>query len=252
MNIDALRDLERAGVRWELGETPVGARTSTATNAPSPAMTTDVPGMRPGPTVVPACAPITPPDAQMAANAATDINALAAAIGAFNHPLRTTAGHVVLPHVGTPGGLMIITDTPGAEDDATGRILSGPAGDMMDKMMAAIGLGRDVVSIVPLVFWRTPGGRTPTREELDLAHPFVARAIDLIGPRVILTLGTLPASEIAGRSLPREHGMATQLPSGALAMPIFHPNYLLLKPDAKRDVWTALQSVQNMLKDPEK
>jgi len=168
----------------------------------------------------------------------------------FNHPLRATATNTVLPHV-APGKLLIVTDIPGSDDDATGNILSGPTGELMDKMLAAIGLSRDVVSILPMIFWRTPGGRTPTRVELDMSRPFVDRAIELLHPSVIITLGTLPATELAGINLAKSHGVATVLDSGATLVPIFHPNYLLLKPAAKRDVWTALQNVQNILKSAE-
>ena len=68
---------------------------------------------------------------------------------------------------------------------------------------------------------------------------------------MIITLGTLPATELAGINLAKSHGVATVLDSGATLVPIFHPNYLLLKPAAKRDVWTALQNVQNILKSAE-
>ena len=144
-----------------------------------------------------------------------------------------------------------MTDVPGSDDDATGNVLSGATGELMDKMLAAIGLSRETVSIVPMVFWRTPGGRTPSRTELDMSRPFVDRAIELLRPSVILTLGTLPATELANINLAKSHGVATALENGITVVPIFHPNFLLLKPAAKRDVWTALQNVQNILKSAE-
>jgi DNA polymerase len=102
-----------------------------------------------------------------------------------------------------------------------------------------------------MIFWRTPGGKTPTRQDLDLARPFIDKAIELIKPAVILTLGTLPATEIANINLAKSHGQSVKLDNGAILMPIYHPNYLILKPAAKRDVWTALQNVQNILKNAE-
>jgi DNA polymerase len=98
---------------------------------------------------------------------------------------------------------------------------------------------------MPLVFWRTPGGRTPAREELDLARPFVDRAIELLGPSAILTLGTLAAGEIANAKLPKQHGELFE----DKIMPIYHPNFLLLKPDSKREVWEALQNLRKLLKN---
>lgn len=254
MNIDALRDLELAGVKWEISDTPLALRCARPAPQAAPAgpVATPVPAARGPQNVVPAAAPLSPDAAVAAANGATDIPALCRAIADFNHPLRAMARQVVLPHIGTPGDLMIVTDIPGADDDASGQILTGPAGELMDKMLSAIGLSRAQTTIVPLVFWRTPGGRTPTDEELKLARPLVNRLIELAPPRVILTLGTLAAAQMGGRTLPREHGTVATLDGGITVMPIYHPNFLILKPDAKRDVWTALQVVQNLLKDVKK
>ena len=145
--------------------------------------------------------------------------------------------------------MLILTDIPSSDDDATGTVLSGTSGELMDKMLAAIGLSRSDVSIVPMIFWRTPGGRSPSAQELELARPFVDKAIELIGPRVILSMGTLPAVEYANVNLAKCHGVAVEMENGVTFVPIFHPNYLILKPAAKRDVWTALQNVQNILKN---
>ena len=170
----------------------------------------------------------------------------------FNHPLRAGATNPVPPHVApTPNGLLIITDMPGADDDASGRILSGPAGELMDKMLAAISMSRENVSIMPMLFWRTPGGRSPSATELEMARPFVNKALELLKPRLILTLGTLPAMELASVNLGKSHGSVNDTSFGAKLIPIYHPNYLLLKPAAKRDVWNALQIAEKMLKSPE-
>lgn len=273
MLCDDLRDLEMAGVRWELTDFPFVAADAAARAANSAAGanenvagTANVGGASDGTapnvtgrvatSIVPPIAPIIPMSVETAAAMAarpTDMESLCRMIAEFNHPLRGGATNVVLPHVAPmPNGMIIITDIPGAEDDATGTILSGAAGELLDKMIGAIGMTRENVSILPMVFWRTPGGRTPSQAELDLARPFVDRAIELLRPRVILTLGTLPAAQIASATLPRGHGVPVELPGGAVCMPIYHPNYLILKPAAKRDAWTALQNVQNLLKSAEK
>ena len=252
-----LQDLELAGVRWELAEEPIMApkvqklppepelpqRQTSATIIAEIGRTTNA--------VVP---PITPMQTMsidtvraMAARP-NDMYTLNRMIGELNHPLRAVATNTVLPHVGN-GKLMIITDIPSTDDDASGNVLSGANGELMDKMLNAIGQSRETTSIVPMLFWRTPGGRTPTREELDLARPFIDRAIEILQPQVILTLGTLPATEIAGANLAKAHGVAITTENNITIMPIFHPNYLILKPAAKRDVWNALQIVQNILKN---
>ena len=179
----------------------------------------------------------------------SDIDSLCRMIGEFNHPLRRDATNVVLPHIASnSNGIMILTDMPSADDDKTGKILSGTSGDMIDKMLESVKMSRNTVSIVPVLFWRTPGGRTPTKSEIDLARPFVERIIEIIKPKIIVTLGTLPASEFGNVQLPKNHGIMVDTTYGAKLIPIYHPNYLLLKPSAKRDVWNTLQNLQNLLK----
>ena len=255
-----LRDLELAGVVWELSDTPISAprprsvSESVPVESPRQTAATVIAEIGRGSAgVVPPIAPtqtVSMDTVRSMASRPTDMATLNRMICELNHPLRTGATNTVLPHIGN-GGLMILTDIPSSDDDATGTVLSGAAGDLMDKMLAAIGLSRMCVSIIPMVFWRTPGGRTPTRAELDLTRPFINRAIELLNPRVILTLGTLPATEMAGVNLAKSHGVPVCVLNGITLVPIFHPNYLLLKPTAKRDVWTALQNVQNILKSAE-
>lgn len=258
MSCDMLHDLELAGVRWELADMPISVpvvdkKEDVITPSRPTAATVMAEIGRVATSVVPPVAPsqtLSVETVRAMASRPNDIATLLRMIGEFNHPLRATATNTVLPHIGQ-GDLLILTDIPGTEDDATGKILSGPNGELMDKMLAAIGLLRANVSIVPMVFWRTPGGRSPARMELDLSRPFVERAIELLHPRVILTLGTLPATEIAGINLAKSHGTPVVLENGITLMPIYHPNFLILKPAAKREVWTALQNVQNILKSAE-
>jgi len=244
MNI-LLKDLVMAGVQWELSETSVGFMEMVSHANATPSRTRTA-------AVVPATAPATPMDIETAnamASRPTTMDALNRMILEFNHPLRGGATNVVVPTVAkNPNSLVVITDIPSGDDDASGNILSGAAGELLDKMLAAIGMSRESVSILPLIFWRTPGGRTPTRIELDLARPFVSRAIELLEPCAILTLGTLSATEIAGVDLMKNHGGEIVLPNDIHVFPIYHPNYLILKPGAKADVWNVLQNVQKMLK----
>ena len=247
-----LRDLSLYGVKWELNNIPMVLRATkqpSAANEMSGVSTSDG---RTKTTVVPPIEPVVGMSVDTVRSMAgrpCDMLSLNRMISEFNHPLRAGATNVVLPSVASaPNGLVIITDIPSGEDDISGKILSGGAGDLLDKMLSAINMTRENVSIVPLVFWRTPGGRTPSQCELDLTRPFVDKALDLLKPRVILTLGTLAANQVAGVNLPKAHGSVNKLESGAVCVPIFHPNYLMLKPAAKRDAWTALQLVQNLLK----
>lgn len=242
---EMLKDLSAAGVKWELADTAIGFLSDVV--APTvPARTRIVS------TIVPPIAPVAPVSVDTARACAMrpmTADALARMISEFNHPLRSGVTNVVLPHVAeNPNGVMIITDIPSSEDDASGNILSGGAGELLNKMLTAIGMSRENVHISPIVFWRTPGGRTPNRSELDLSRPFLDRFIELTEPRVIITLGTVAAAEICGTDLMRAHGAEKTLPNGAHAFSIYHPNYLILKPAAKAAVWTVLQNIQNLLK----
>ena len=243
---EMLKDLLAAGVKWELGDTAIGFL-SDLVPPTAPART------RVFSTVVPPIAPVAPVSIETVRACAmrpTTTSALCRMISEFNHPLRGGATNVVLPYVAdNPNGVLIITDIPSSEDDASGKILSGGAGELLDKMLAAIGMSRDNVNISPIVFWRTPGGRTPTRNELDLSRPFLDRFIELTEPRIIITLGTVAASEICATDLMRNHGTETILPNGVHAFSVYHPNYLILKPTAKAAVWTVLQNIQNLLKN---
>ena len=245
MNI-LLKDLVMAGVQWELCDNSIGFMEMVSNNTNHVARTRTS-------SVVPPISPTTPMDIETAtamASRPTTMDALSRMILEYNHPLRAGATNVVTPTAASnPNGLVVIPDIPSSDDDSSGNILSGAAGELMDKMLGAIGMSRDNVSIMPLIFWRTPGGRTPTRIELDLARPFVNRAIELLEPRIILTLGTLAAGEIAGVDLMKNHGNEVVLPNDIHVFPIYHPNYLILKPGAKAAVWEVLQNVQKMLKN---
>lgn len=247
-----LQDLMLCGVKWEINEVsniptkPDSAKQKTESGILRTTTSTIVPPIAPAQTVS-----LTTVVSMVARP--NDIDSLCRMIGEFNHPLRRGATNVVLPYIAqNPCGLMILTDMPGAEDDALGKILSGTSGEMINKMLNAIDISRDSVSVVPMLFWRTPGGRTPKVEEIDLSKPFVERLIQMINPAVILTLGSLPAAEFGHIQLAKEHGKIIDTDFGAKLMPIYHPNYLALKPSAKRDVWEALQNIQNLLKTVQK
>lgn len=245
-----LQDLALSGVKWELNEMAFG---QVQADIDSGAFVRPTERTRVSSSVVPPIAPVVPVSIETAnAMAARPLgtDALLRMISEFNHPLRAGGTNVVLPNVPqNPNGLFVITDIPSNEDDACGRILTGKTGDLFDKMLAAIGTSRDNVAISPLIFWRTPGGRTPTKNELDLSRPFLNRMIQLLEPKIILTLGTLAAAQIANVDLMKHHGEMVVLDNDIRVFPIYHPNYMILKPNAKQPVWTVLQNVQNLLKN---
>lgn len=240
-----LQDLDMAGVHWEITETPCICNKQTQKIQQNfPENTSNKP------TIIPPLAPITVDTVKSMVSRPESVDALLRMICEFNHPLRIGATNVVMPNIAkNSNGLVIITDLPGTDDDLSGKILSGPAGEMTDKMLSAIGMSRENVSIIPLLFWRTPGGRTPIREELDLSMPFVNKLLEMLAPRIVITFGTLATTEIAKTSLNDTHGNEIIGPQGYTIVPMFHPNYMMLKPSAKKDVWLALQNVQKLLKN---
>lgn len=242
----ALQELVMAGVQWELTET-----ITKADEQKRPVQETfQTNRTTVKPVIIPAAAPITLETVKSMVARPTDIDSMVRMVAEFNHPLRSGATNIAMPNIAkNPNGLVIITDMPSADDDLSGQILSGTAGEMIDKMLSAIDMSRDNVSIIPLVFWRTPGGRTPTREEMDLVRPFIDKMLQMLNPRVVITLGTLATTEITQTNLTSVHGTEIKSDMGYTTVPIYHPNYLILKPSAKRDVWNALQNVQKMLKN---
>lgn len=261
MGLESLHDLRLSGVKWELQE---GASPIIAHQSAAPAMAAVTGGapavdaVVPVKTIVPPIAPLNPTASEgaacTAAAGAADWESLCTIIGEFTaHPLCAFAKNAVPPQGRQSDAgkrLVVITDTISADDEGAGRILSGAPGDLFDKMMTAIGLSRDNLDIIPLIFWRTPGGRTPTADEIGIARPFVKRAVDLAAPDAILTLGTTAALEIADIHLGRTCGDAvttTRFGPEIPVFPIFHPNYLVLKPDAKKQVWDMLKKLQAVL-----
>ena len=247
MGNKALKDLDLAGVQWELAETPF---VQNIKKTPIQQNFSSVANRLEQKNIVPASAPITLDTIKSMVERPADIFSLVRMVAEFNHPLRNGVTNVAMPNIASnPNGLVIITDMPSVDDDLSGNILSGEAGELINKMLAAIHMSRDNVSIIPLIFWRTPGGRTPTREEIDLSFPFVDKMLNMLKPKIVLTLGTLAATEIAKTNLTTEHGKEIESDKGYKIIPIYHPNYLILKPSAKKDVWLTLQNVENLLKN---
>lgn len=144
--------------------------------------------------------------------------------------------------------LVFVGEGPGAEEDATGRPFVGRAGQLLDKIIAAIGLKREDVYIANIVKCRPPLNRTPERDEVETCEPFLFRQLGFIRPRVIVALGS-PAFQTLLRtrdSITRARGEWREL-DGIKVMPTFHPAFLLRSPDKKREVWEDMKKVRDFL-----
>ena len=145
--------------------------------------------------------------------------------------------------------LCFVGEGPGADEDAQGEPFVGAAGQLLDKMIGAMGYRRDDVYICNIVKCRPPNNRKPEPSEMAACAPFVTQQIALVKPRVIVALGATAVQGLLGTTegITRLRG-TWKLYKGTAVMPTFHPAYLLRNPAAKRDVWSDLQEVMQHLK----
>jgi DNA polymerase len=241
----------RAALEWQLelgadeaiGERPVdrfaletGARTAAAQ-------------------AVPAAAPAVPGEAdpvavaRSAAGAAGDLAALRAALAAYEHcELKNGARNLVFSD-GAPGArVMIVGEAPGRDEDREGRPFVGRAGQLLDRMLDAIGLDRRSVYITNVLPWRPPQNRDPQMEEIAMMQPFLRRHIALAAPEVLVVMGNISAQALLGRrGITRLRGQWAEA-EGCPVLPMVHPAYLLRNPAAKREAWADLLSLQARLR----
>ncbi len=205
------------------------------------------------PTRAPAAASLlsaseTQADAQRLALAAQSIEEIRQALEVFEGcPLKATATNLCLYDGNPEAKIMIIGEAPGAQEDRQGKPFVGPAGQLLDRMLAAIGLDRSKVYITNLLFWRPPGNRNPTPAEIAVCLPFLERQVEILAPKLIMLSGGMSAKTLLNRSegILRLRGhwadyrhprMAEPIP----ALPTLHPAYLLRQPAQKREAWRDL------------
>lgn len=145
--------------------------------------------------------------------------------------------------------LCFVGDGPGADEDEQGSPFVGEAGQLLDKMIAAMGYGRDDVYICNIVKCRPPENRKPEPSEMAACQQFLAAQLALIKPRVIVALGATALQGLTGASegITRMRGKWKLYKGTTPIMPTFHPAYVLRQPAAKRDVWNDLQEVMRFL-----
>src|SRR5713101_3795864 len=191
---------------------------------------------------------------RLAATAET-VDALAAMVAGFDGcSLKRTATNTVFADGNPAGPVMIIGEGPGADEDRIGRPFVGRAGQLLDRMLAAIGLDRASVMITNVVYWRPPGNRTPTAAEIASCLPFVLRHIALVKPKVLVLCGGTAAGALLpqGEGITRLRGRWFDLAVPGLdrpvpTLPMFHPSFLLRAPERKREAWRDLLSLRARL-----
>lgn len=179
---------------------------------------------------------------------AQNLQELEQMVRAFNGcALKKTAGKTVFACGNPRADIMIIGDAPDSADDVSGEPFSGIAGELLDKMLAAIGLNRESTYLTNLIFWRPPGNRQPNASEIAACLPFVEKHIALKAPKLLLLCGGVSAAGLLKKdqSISRLRGKwldysneFTQNPIPTLAT--FHPHYLIKQPAQKRLSWQDL------------
>jgi DNA polymerase len=193
--------------------------------------------------------------ARFLAAGAETIEALGALVAAFDGcPLKRTATNTVFIDGNPAAQVMIIGEAPGAEEDRIGRPFVGRSGQLLDRMLAAIGLDRGTVQITNVIYWRPPGNRKPNAAEIAACLPFVLRHIALARPLVLVLSGGTAASALLPLSegITRLRGRWFELAVPGLDAPVptlamFHPAFLLRAPERKREAWRDLLALRAKL-----
>lgn len=189
--------------------------------------------------------------AEQLAEAASSIAALREALAGFAAcPLAATATNLVFSDGNTAADIILVGEVPGPEEDLAGKPFAGPAGQLLDRMLASIGLDRTQLLLTMLVPWRPPGNRPPTESEVQMCLPFLKRHLALARPRIVVSFGALATRALTGNDsgIRRLRGKWRALPlqggGEARLLPMWHPAYLRSTPAAKREAWADLLSLK--------
>lgn len=167
--------------------------------------------------------------------------------------LKQTATRLCLSRGASDARVMLIGEAPGKDEDLSGVPFVGRAGKLLDRMLAAINLTEADFYVTNLVFWRPPGNRTPSPEEVQVCQPFVERQIELLAPEILVFLGNAAAKQLTGATEGimklRGKWLDCELPdvSPIRAIATLHPAYLLRNPIAKRLAWRDLLLIREAL-----
>ncbi len=209
----------------------------------------------PAPVAAPSAPPL--PDTAAIAAACATLDELRAAIEAFEGcELKRGARNTVFCDGNPRAHVMVVGEAPGRDEDREGRPFIGRSGQLLDRMLAAIGLDRmaedpaQAVYITNVLPWRPPQNRDPLPEEKTLMKPFLLRHIELAKPKVLLMVGN-PSNQTlldTSQGVTRLRGKWHEV-LGIPALSIFHPAYLLRAPEKKRDAWADLLMLKAKLEN---
>jgi DNA polymerase len=264
--LKALLDFHvEAGVDLALDETP---HNRFAEAKPEPAKARELPAPRVG---SPAPSPASPPPrslpkaaagapdevASMAreqARHAQSLEELETILAGFEGcALKFSAKNLAFADGNPEGRVMLVGEAPGADEDRIGKPFMGRSGQLLDRMLATIGLDRTQVYVANIVPWRPPGNRTPTPQEIAICKPFIARQIELANPEFLLCLGGPATQNLLGlkdgilRTRGRWFTYKAEDGREIRALPTLHPAYLLRQPLQKRLGWRDFMALRRAL-----
>jgi len=188
------------------------------------------------------------------AKTATDIDALRKALEMFDGcPLKATATQTVFARGNPQADVMVMGEAPGRDEDREGAPFVGRSGRLLDRMLATIGLDESNCYITNVVFWRPPGNRKPAETEIEACRPFVERHIELVKPKILVLAGGISTQALlrtkngimAMRGRWEEYTLADG--STIAALPMYHPAFLLRRPQEKARSWQDLLSLKAKL-----
>lgn len=194
--------------------------------------------------------------ARAAADQADTLDALRQAVMDFDGcALKKTATNTVFADGDPSSGLMLIGEAPGAEEDKSGIPFCGLSGKLLDQMFTSIGYPRARLYITNTLFWRPPGNRPPTPEELAICEPFLEKHIALVKPARLVLIGATAAKTVLKNSMAitklRGQDFAyTNKYMDNMTIPIratFHPSYLMRQPAQKKQAWEDMQALRHLL-----
>ena len=197
-------------------------------------------------------------EARKLSDAADSLETLRNAVVGFDGcSLKKTARNTVFADGAANSDVMLIGEAPGADEDRQGIPFCGASGQLLDKMLASIGLNRqENCYITNTLFWRPPGNRTPTPDEIEICRPFVERHIELFAPKLMILIGGTAAKsllkETSGIKRLRGSTLSYQHPKTQQSIDvrvIFHPSYLLRQPLQKKLAWQDLLEIQSLVRD---
>jgi DNA polymerase len=194
-----------------------------------------------------------PSETRALAAAAPTLDALRATMEAYEGcTLKKRATQLVFADGNPQASIMLVGEGPGEQEDLTGKPFVGRAGQLLDRMLGAVGLDRSKVYIANMVPWRPPGNRDPSPEELALCTPFLIRQVELVAPKFLVTLGNVPTKSLfqTANGITRMRGQWKELEIGShrvRSLATLHPAYLLRTPASKALAWKDMLSLRQAI-----